>query len=95
MLRLATRAADTVARLGGDEFVVLCEKTTADELELIADRINTILRPPILLGEVEVTVTASIGMVSANSSFSGAELLRDADAAMYRAKVNGRDRASR
>jgi diguanylate cyclase (GGDEF)-like protein len=93
-IRAATRAQDTVARLGGDEFVVLCEKTTAEDAEVIAERINATLRKPIELGETSVSVTASVGMVSANSSFTAAELLRDADAAMYRAKVNGRDRAS-
>lgn len=93
-IRGATRAQDTVARLGGDEFVVLCEKTTAEDAEIIAERINATLREPIELGETSVSVTASVGMVSANASFTAAELLRDADAAMYRAKVNGRDRAS-
>jgi PleD family two-component response regulator len=42
-----------------------------------------------------VSVLASIGTVAANPSYSAAELLREADAAMYRAKINGRNRSSR
>ena len=94
-LRAATRADDTVARLGGDEFVVLCEHTSVDEADVVAARIVDALREPIDLDGTLVAVHASIGTVAANPSYSAPELLREADAAMYRAKLNGRDRSSR
>lgn len=94
-LRTATRAHDTVARLGGDEFVVLCERTGADEVDVVAERIAEALREPFGINGSPIAVRASIGAVTASSSYSASELLRDADAAMYRAKLNGRDRSSR
>ncbi|BDZ47847.1 hypothetical protein GCM10025867_00880 [Frondihabitans sucicola] len=94
-LRLATRDQDTVARLGGDEFVILCENTTAEEADSVAERVLAALRIPVLLAGTWVTVTASVGIASANFTRSAAELLRQADEAMYRAKSRGRDRAAR
>lgn len=91
----ATRADDTVARLGGDEFVVLCRGAHAEEADEIAARILSELRKPVKFDGREIAVTASIGAVSVTASFIGADLIREADAAMYRAKLNGRDRASR
>jgi chemotaxis family two-component system sensor kinase Cph1 len=94
-IRAATRAQDTVARLGGDEFVVLCENTTAEEADLISVRVLASLREPFIVGEDRLSLTASVGVTGANLNFSAAQLLRDADTAMYRAKTRGRDQASR
>jgi chemotaxis family two-component system sensor kinase Cph1 len=94
-LRAATREQDTVARLGGDEFVVLCENTTAEEADVVAGRILAALRTPVDLAGTSVAITASIGVAAANFTLGAADLLRQADEAMYRAKKRGRDRIAR
>jgi diguanylate cyclase (GGDEF)-like protein len=91
-LRRALRPTDTIARFGGDEFVVLCEEAAGRaEAEEIAGRIALALARPFKVGDQEVVLTASTGIVIANDlhTDSGA-LLRDADTAMYRAKERGR-----
>jgi diguanylate cyclase (GGDEF)-like protein/PAS domain S-box-containing protein len=90
----ALRPEDTVARFGGDEFTVLCEDLGADiEPVGIAERINRSLATPFSLDDREVFLSASIGIAVANSEqASGEALMRDADAAMYRAKERGRAR---
>ena len=95
-LRDAMRAEDTVARFGGDEFVVLCENV-ADEAEAegLADRLASVLAAPLKVAGDETTVTVSIGIAYAPPNSSGdtpESLVRDADAAMYRAKEQGRNR---
>jgi diguanylate cyclase (GGDEF)-like protein/PAS domain S-box-containing protein len=96
-LRAHLRPGDVVARFGGDEFGVLIDRL-ADEEEAIAiaDRVSTAFAQPFALEGVEHFVTASIGVAvaaSADERAVSAELLiRDADAAMYRAKENGRAR---
>ena len=85
-----TRAQDRVVRLGGDEFVVLCEGTSAFDAEVIAQRITAAVREPI----GNLSVTASVGVVTVNGDSSAADVLGRADAAMYRAKQSGRDRVS-
>jgi diguanylate cyclase (GGDEF)-like protein/PAS domain S-box-containing protein len=88
------RASDTVARLGRDEFVVLLEDI-GDEREatLAAARIREELEVPFEVGGRELSVTASIGVaVGPSAGYGPRELLRSADLAMYRAKVNGKNR---
>ncbi len=89
-----TRPADTVARLGGDEFTILLEDIeSVDEAVEIAERIQRELLTPFQLGEHEVYISASIGIVSSNIGYNSAdEVLRDADLAMYRAKSLGKAR---
>ncbi len=88
---LATlRPEDTVGRLGGDEFAILVEDvgTPQDALEL-AERISATFDAPFRADEREVTISCSIGVVVASSGHRTADdLLRDADVAMYRAKVS-------
>ncbi|MDQ4134419.1 MAG: sensor domain-containing diguanylate cyclase, partial [Actinomycetota bacterium] len=96
-LRQALRAEDTLARFGGDEFVVLCEEVASErEAEGLAGRLRSVLTSsPVSLGSEETTLTVSIGIafVAAGGAERTAEaLVRDADAAMYRAKERGRDR---
>ncbi len=89
------RPGDTVARLGGDEFAVLLEEISEfDEATEIASRVHAAFTHSFAIGERELFVTVSIG-ISLGSSESGdlAELLRDADTAMYRAKIAGRGRS--
>jgi diguanylate cyclase (GGDEF)-like protein len=91
-LSAALRPQDTIARLGGDEFAVLVEdvSTPRDVLEL-AERLSATFDSPFNADQREITIRCSIGVVVASSGHRTAEdLLRDADVAMYRAKVSGR-----
>ena len=86
------RADDMATRFGGDEFVVLCEGL-GDEHEAseVADRITDALRAPFVLSGQDVFVTASVGVaVAEGGDWLPVTLIRDADAAMYRAKDGGR-----
>ena len=89
------RATDAFGRLGGDEFVVVSEELSLSAgPELIAERLIEALKEPFKLGsdeETRLTVTASIGIASGDRT-APADLLRDADIAMYRAKWDGKNR---
>jgi diguanylate cyclase (GGDEF)-like protein len=87
-----TRGVDLVARFGGDEFVAFAEVDQEEDALEMAERIRRGLSEPIHLGDVELVVTASIGVVLTSDETSpSALLLRDADNAMYDAKRAGRD----
>ena len=94
--RRATRAGDTLARFGGDEFVVLLEQAAdASEAMASADRFATALREPIEVEGRTMVVEASIGVaLSGPGRERPADLLRDADLALYRAKVSGKARSA-
>jgi diguanylate cyclase (GGDEF)-like protein/PAS domain S-box-containing protein len=89
------RPTDTVARLGGDEFVVLCEDVR-DEHQAVAitQRITaSIEQQAFEVGGAVLPITASVGIALSGDVDAHPEgLLRDADAAMYRAKDRGRAR---
>jgi diguanylate cyclase (GGDEF)-like protein len=92
-LRRAVRPGDTVARLGGDEFVVVTEGLhDASAVIGLAKRLRTELRAPVDVGPASVVVGCSIGMAVAGAEDDARSVLREADAAMYRAKARGRDR---
>ncbi|MBI5104001.1 MAG: EAL domain-containing protein [Solirubrobacterales bacterium] len=92
-LRHAVRPADTVGRFGGDEFVVLCEDVLDETMAMaIAARLAAVFAQPFALGGDEHHVGASIGIVLRQGEEDAEALLRDADAAMYRAKERGRGR---
>ncbi|MGH8306113.1 MAG: diguanylate cyclase domain-containing protein, partial [Steroidobacteraceae bacterium] len=80
---------DTLARLGGDEFVVIAEDISlAAGPDLVAERLLAALKEPFKLEgakDTPFTVTASVG-IAVGDRVSPADLLRDADIAMYRAK---------
>ncbi len=85
------RHSDTIARMSGDEFVVACERPDdrAPRIEL-AERISAALAQPLLSTVGEHFLTASIGIAVADGTDdTAASLLRDADAAMHRAKKLG------
>ena len=89
----AVRAEDTVARFGGDEFTILWEDLDGQEdAVMVARRVLDSLQRPFELAGAPVYVTASIGVVVAEAGSSPTSMLRDADAAMYRAKDAGRGR---
>jgi len=92
----AVRGDDTVARLGGDEFAVLVEGIDGLAMaEELAGRILGTLGAPVWVAGRELFPTASIGIAMWAPRYrNGEEMLRDADAAMYRAKGGGRDRAA-
>ncbi len=89
------RQSDTVARVGGDEFVVVCEGLhDAAESTVIASRIRAAIERPIAIDGRECLMTMSIGIATVDGRTGersdAATLLRNADAAMYQAKRNGR-----
>ena len=90
----AVRPADTVARLGGDEFLVICEDLDGPRAAIqVAERLAVAVSQPLVLGEEEHFASASIGIALADTADADAQMLiRDADAAMYRAKERGRGR---
>jgi diguanylate cyclase (GGDEF)-like protein/PAS domain S-box-containing protein len=87
----ASRVMDTVTRLGGDEFAILLEcLKTEQEAFKVAERILKELSLPIYIDNQEVFTNASIGIVMGSSHYEDiAELIRNADIAMYRAKAQG------
>ncbi len=88
------RPMDTVARFGGDEFTFLFEDLASErEVVVIAERISRIAALPIRLEECESSVTVSIGIAMvADPAITPDTVIREADAAMYRAKELGRSR---
>ena len=92
-LRDVLRPGDTLARFGGDEFAVLCEDVPEGDVAGIASRMMEALVEPFTTGGREVFVSMSVGIAISDDPDQRAEtLLRDADAAMYRAKDRGRAR---
>jgi diguanylate cyclase (GGDEF)-like protein len=88
-LTAVLRPSDTAARLGGDEFVVLLDGAVLpDGPEIVADRIRAAVNEPLLIDGQQIQVSTSIGVAfSTEGSFDPDELLREADAAMYQAKM--------
>jgi diguanylate cyclase (GGDEF)-like protein len=93
-LQQCVRPTDTVARFGGDEFAILLEDLeSATGASEVAERILQSLSESVRLDTHEIVTTASIGIVLGTRDYESAdELLRDADAAMYRAKDLGKAR---
>ena len=89
------RENDTLARFGGDEFVVLCEDLDNSAQALyLAKRVHEAFKLPFRLGSQEHQISASIGVAVSSDKYVGRpeDLVRDADAAMYRAKAAGGNR---
>ena len=93
-LEYCLRPGDTIARIGGDEFTVLLEDIDgAHDVTQIAERIQQDLSLPFNLSGREVFTTVSIGIALSSKAYERPEdILRDADTAMYRAKILGKAR---
>lgn len=87
----SVRGADTVARLGGDEFVILlAEVANEDDVGKVAKKILDNITAPFLIGDREITITASLGIsIYPQDGEDEETLIRNADIAMYRAKEEG------
>jgi diguanylate cyclase (GGDEF)-like protein/PAS domain S-box-containing protein len=85
------RGNDLIARFGGDEFVVLLEDVAGqDEAVIAARRICAAVQQPMVLsGGYEMVATVSVGIAMTDPGKTTDDLLRDADVAMYEAKVRG------
>ncbi|MEA2290597.1 MAG: hypothetical protein QOD55_2594 [Solirubrobacteraceae bacterium] len=90
-LRNALRRHETPARFGGDEFVLVCEDITdAQDAAAVAERLLTALARPFGLPDGEAFIAGSIGIaLTSDPRAAAADLVRDADAAMYHAKEAG------
>jgi len=83
----ATRSGDGVARLGGDEFAFVCSLDDKEDVAELADRLSSVISGPVTIDGHTMQVAGSVGLAVASAGeFSPEELLRNADAAMYRAK---------
>jgi diguanylate cyclase (GGDEF)-like protein/PAS domain S-box-containing protein len=93
-LETCVRPGDTVARLGGDEFAILLDDIhSREEAEKLTQRIEDRLADSLQVDGHEMYVSASIGIAFGSDGYGRPEdILRDADAAMYRAKALGRNR---
>jgi diguanylate cyclase (GGDEF)-like protein/PAS domain S-box-containing protein len=91
-LRSCVRESDVVARQGGDEFVLLLNRYRPDDLASVVQRVHAAIAQPWKVGRREFHVSSSIGVAVYPSDGRSADvLLRNADAAMYKAKENGRN----
>ncbi len=93
-LKGCMRGLDTVSRYGGDEFVLLMEELTSPrEAVNIVRRVREMFMDPVFLDGYDIQLTCSIGVVlTSNDNKQPEDLLQNANIAMHRAKMAGRDR---
>ncbi len=93
-LQSCVRPGDTVARFGGDEFSLLLGNLRDPDVAIrVAERVIEVMREPVIVGEHELFVSASVGIaISVGGTERASDLLRQSDLAMYVAKDEGRSR---
>lgn len=95
-MRAAMREQDTIARLGGDEFVALLTDLSSTEvIEPLLKRLAEAAASPLFIGNLGLQVSASLGVAfypQEQEEVSASQLLRQADQAMYQAKMSGKNR---
>ena len=91
-LRSIVRPQDLCARLGGDEFAVLLPGETPEVAYAVAQRLVELVAEPVMLRQGRAPVGASVGVAAALASMSAEQLMQRADAAMYAAKAQGKNR---
>lgn len=92
-LRDAVRTGDTVARMGGDEFVILLHNVgSLTEAEMVMDRATRAAKQPLIVDDLSLGVSVSVGLAVGAAGTLPGTLLRNADAALYDAKAAGRGR---
>lgn len=89
---LQIREIDILGRYGGEEFAVLLPETQLDEAREIAERLRHAALQPMTIGDLELTVSISLGVTEADEDSSLSHLLQRADVALYQAKHEGRNR---
>jgi diguanylate cyclase (GGDEF)-like protein/PAS domain S-box-containing protein len=91
-LKAGVRNEDTVARLGGDEFTIILEELEEPgDAAAPAEKLLELIQQPVVLGGTEITPSTSIGIsIYPAHAITAEELMKAADAAMYRAKQLGR-----
>ena len=93
-MRLALRDVDTLARLGGDEFVaVLSDLSEAHDAEALVERLLAAVSAPVTVDGLNLQVTGSMGVTFYPQALDldADQLMRQADQAMYQAKIQGRN----
>ena len=90
-IKTCLRQCDTAARVGGDEFLLLLHELDARATEAVAQRLIDALAKPFVVDNLSFTVTCSIGIaVYPDDGTDADDLIKNADAAMYRVKEHGR-----
>ena len=98
VLRGGVRTSDVVARYGGEEFCAVLREADLEGATILAERLRTAIEAvDVPIGERSLKVTASIGIATfeAGDEVAPDSMFRRADAALYRAKQNGRNRVER
>lgn len=93
LARRGLRRGDRVGRIGGEEFCIVCSETDVEGAAVLAERIrSTVEQTPVRTDEQTIRVTISLGVAERSERHECEEhLIADADAALYRAKENGRN----
>ncbi len=97
LLKNILRASDIAGRYGGEEFLLILPETDGPDAMLLAERLRrTVEQHEFILGDLPLTVTVSVGVATfPDRGISGHEsLVREADQAMYQAKMCGRNRVA-
>lgn len=90
-LQSCVREEDLVSRLGGDEFMVLLTGPEAGAAKVVAEKLLAAMQEPVVVGDVPLRVSVSIGIAASTGAITASELHSLADRALYQAKSAGRN----